>query len=115
MSSGSFNTVYSPYTFDHQAAWNRLKADEKRKEIELQTRVAGWAIGKLAGESFDSLPALRARLVGLAEHEFGELTETQYRALHFAGTHLWAGMVEANITLGRLKITDEPRSVRFVA
>lgn len=114
MSNGTFApAALGPYTFDHQSAWDRLQAEQKRQEMDYQARVAAWAIRKLAGEQFTDLESLRARMVDVMSSE-RTMGEPQYRAIHFASVHLWAGLVDRQIALGRLRISLEPHTVKFL-
>jgi hypothetical protein len=102
MANGTFNgAALSAYSFDHQAAWERLRDEEKRKELQYQERVLSWISHKLAGETFDSLDALRERAYRVAVTERPDLTEQQARAIHFASTHLWAGLHDRRIRAER--------------
>jgi hypothetical protein len=96
MSAGNFNQPgFGPYSFDHQAAWDRLREEEKRKELDYQSRVAQWAMRRLAGECFDSLEALREAIMRAATEDGYPIDEQRCRAIHFAAVHLWCGLVQS--------------------
>jgi hypothetical protein len=119
MSRGSFVTFGSPYSKDWARDEFYRKQDTERAENDRTERATHWLAARLVGKRFDSLEQLRAAVLNVATTLYnGGMDEGTERCLNRAIVALWIGKVERALWSERAiraEVTEQPRSVRFVA